>query len=510
MDAAPVFKEQPQLASTRATVHSLSVALGLTAIVTVLRLFDTVDVDVAWQLWIAGRLNAGAHLYRDIMEVNPPLWFWMAQPVQAVADLLGMRPEAVLVIEMGVLTALSLAATNLLLPQMTVPRRTLLLGYAALALMGMPWVHVGQREQIVLIGTLPYAALIAARAEGKRIPALLAALIGTGAALGFALKHYFLIVPAVLELWLILRSRRDWRLLRPETGAILAVGALYAVAMLVWARDYFTNMVPLIRLAYGVVGAHSLQQLFGPFAILGLALFAFVAAHRRLLREAPFASSLLLAVAGFMAAYFLQSKGWLYHAIPLVGCGSMALAALLAESRESPRLLRLLSPALLALPLLFAAQERLHPAEPTPTLVNSISGLKAGESVGFLAVDNAIPWSVTLQHQFRFASRYMAFWMLNSVVWNERFGSPDPRLTQLGREIVSQTVQDFRCTPPKAIIVARPAPGQPGFDILAFFLRNPECAELLSHYRARPWTGFQRFDLASAVPGPRSACRAGI
>ncbi|HKP34528.1 MAG TPA: hypothetical protein VJT70_07085, partial [Sphingomicrobium sp.] len=46
--------------------HPLWIAFGLTALATALRLSGTVDSDVAWQLWIAGRLHAGANLYRDI------------------------------------------------------------------------------------------------------------------------------------------------------------------------------------------------------------------------------------------------------------------------------------------------------------------------------------------------------------------------------------------------------------------------------------------------------------
>lgn len=509
MDAAPIFVEQPQLVGRRAA-YPLYVALALTIAVTGPRLFDTVDVDVAWQLWIAGRLNAGAHLYRDIMEVNPPLWFWMAQPIDAVAQLLGTRPEAVVVVAMGGLAALSVAATSRLLTNIALPQQALFLGYAALALMAMPWVHVGQREQIALIGALPYAALAAARAQRKPVPTALAVLIGAGAALGFALKHYFLIVPGGLELWLLIRLGREWRLLRPETLAVAAAGALYAAAILAFAGDYLTNMVPLIRLAYGVIGANGLAQLFGLFTILGLGIFAFVAFHWKLLGNAPLASALLIAAAGFGAAYFIQSKGWLYHAIPLVGCASMALVALLIETPEPAKALRLLSPALLILPLLFAAQERRHPAEPTPELLNSISGLKAGDSVAFLAVDNALPWSVTLQRGFRYPTRYMGFWMLTAVVRNERSGDPNPKLAELGRTIVSETMDDFRCFPPKAIIVARPAPGQRGFDILAFFVRDPQFTELMSHYNGRPWAGFQRFDLTSPLPPPQRPCRRGI
>ena len=508
MDAAAAFAETPQ--PLRRQANPLWIALAVTVIVTALRLLDTVDVDVAWQLWIAGRLNDGAHLYRDIIEVNPPLWFWMAQPIDMVARLLGARPESAVVVAMGGLTALSLAATNRLLTDLPPARRSLLLGYAALALMAMPWVHVGQREQIALIGTLPYAAFAASRAERKDVPLGLAILIGIDAVIGFSLKHYFLIVPAALELWLVARLRREWRPFRPEAIAIVAVGTLYALAILIFAPDFLTRMLPLIRLSYGIFGAPSFSQVLGLFALLGLGLLAFVGAHWRLLTKAPLASALTVAAVGFAAVYFIQSKGWLYHAIPLVGCASIALAALLAEIPETPRMLRLLSPALLALPLLFAAQEQLHPAEPSPELVNSVAGLDRGDTVGFLAVDNALPWSVTLQRSFRFPSRYMSFWMLNAIVTDERSGNPNPALTRFGRKIVSDTVEDFRCLPPKAIIVARPGPGERGFDILAFFLRDSKFAELLSHYQARPWAGFQRYDLVSPLPAPQSACRSGI
>src|SRR5437868_5909539 len=112
----------------------LWLAFALTALVTAFRATGTVDSDTAWQLWIAGRIHAGAHLYSDIVEVNPPLWFWMALPVDRLATLLHLRIEAVLVTAIGALVALALTATNRLLGPIAPGRRALLLGYCALAL----------------------------------------------------------------------------------------------------------------------------------------------------------------------------------------------------------------------------------------------------------------------------------------------------------------------------------------------------------------------------------------
>jgi hypothetical protein len=213
---------------------------------------------------------------------------------------------------------------------------------------------------------------------------------------------------------------------------------------------------------------------------------------------------------GFGAVYFLQAKGWLYHAIPLLGCGSLALATLVAETAEPRFSLRILAPPLLALPLFLAIQEQRNSINPSPDLQEAVSGLRPGDSVGFLAVETAVPWSITLQRGFRYPSRYMGYWMLNAVIPNERKPRSNPRLVELGQSIISETVEDFRCAPPKRILVARPRPGDSGFDILPFFLRDPQFAELLSHYRVRSRTGIETYELATPVPPPNGSCRHGV
>lgn len=514
MSAAFTVAARPQLSFARlgAAMASrpLLTSLAVTTLLTALRLIDTVDSDVAWQLWIAERTHAGAHLYRDIIEVNPPLWFWMARPVERAASILDLPIVSVLVVEMGLLVALALAATNRLLDGLSERRRTALLTFAALTLAAMPWTHIGQREQIVLIGALPYAALIAARAENKRIPGLLAILVGAGAALGFALKQYLLIVPLLLELWLIVSLKRNYRPIRRETAAVVLVGAIYAAAIVLFAPAWLTDIVPLIRLAYGATGAPELRYLFGPFAFVALVILAFCSVCYRRLSSIPFAAALLVSASGFAFAYFIQAKGWPYHAIPMLGCGSICLALLLGEEDALPRTLKLIAPALLAMPLFLAIDDELYPALPGPELTSAVSGLKAGDTVGFITTEPALPWSITLQRGFRYPSRYMGYWMMNAIIHNEHEASPNSRLTALGRQIVAQTVDDFRCAPPKRIIVWRPLPGQTAFDILPFFMRDPDFVELLSHYRETSRTNLDTFEQISALSLPRSPCRRAV
>jgi hypothetical protein len=506
-------RPQPAVARLCAAMASrpLLPAFVLLALITIVRLSGTVDSDVAWQLWIANRMHAGADLYRDIIETNPPLWFWMGLPIDGLATFLHVRSEAVLIITMGTAAAFSLVATNRLTGHIEAGRRTALLAYGALALAAIQWMHVGQREQIVLIGSVPYAALIAARREERHVSAFLSAAVGVAAALGFALKHYFLIVPILLELWLLAGQRRGWRPIRPETVAVATIGIAYAAAILLFERDFLTTIIPLIQLAYGAFGPPSVRYLFGPFALVGLAILALFIANWRLLlgRRAPFASALLVAALGFTVAYFIQFKGWYYHSIPLLGCGSLGLAALLAESSAPARLLRLVAPAALSLPFFLSAQEAFLPRLPGPDVLDAASILGPGDTVGFITTEAAIPWSITLQRHFRYASRYNGYWMMSAIVRNELLGSPDARLTRLGHQIVSETVADFRCAAPKRIIVTRPRIGEDEFDILAFFLRDPEFRALLSHYRVRSRTSVETFELVS-TPVPAANCRTGV
>jgi hypothetical protein len=486
------------------SARPLRPALGVLLLVVAVRALGTVDSDVSWQLWIARQLNHGAQLYRDIVEPNPPLWFWMAQPIDRLSALTRVRSDHLLIVAVGCCAAFSLAATDRLLVDLPRKQRAMLLAYAALVLVAMPWLQFGQREQIALIGAIPYAALIAARSKGRQVPSGLAIAIGVGAGLGFALKHYFLLVPIFLELWLIVGARRKWRPLRPETIAMAALGSLYAAAFAIWARDFFSAQLPLLLLAYGVTGAERFIDLFQPAVLAALAMFALLVSHPRALRSEPlgFAAAMTVAGVGFGAAYFIQAKGWSYHALAFAGCAAIAFATALT-ARPLPKLVALAAPALLVLPFSIAAQQARRESPTAAEVRHSIADLHAGQSVGFIATDPAFAWDVSLQRGFRNPLRYNGFWMMRAVTRNEAAAEPDPRLVALGRKVVNDAVSDFECTPPKRIIVARPtaaAAASGDFDILAFFLRDPQFAGLLSHYRPIAGRGVEVFELASPLP----------
>ena len=100
--------------------------------------------------------------------------------------------------------------------------------------------------------------------------------------------------------------------------------------------------------------------------------------------------------------------------------------------------------------------------------------------------------------------------MKRALARNEHSRNPDPRLTALGRQITAETVADFSCTPPRRILVSRPRPGEDGFDILPFFMRDSRFAAMLGHYRVRSRTSLETYELAFPLPPPGHSCRSGI
>ncbi len=73
----------------------------------------------------------------------------------------------------------------------------LLLAFAVIVV--LPAALRGQREQLALIASLPYAALMARQYAGRPVPPALAIVVAVIGAYGFALKHYFVLVPLLLE-----------------------------------------------------------------------------------------------------------------------------------------------------------------------------------------------------------------------------------------------------------------------------------------------------------------------
>ena len=114
-----------------------------------------------------------------------------------------------------------------------------------------PGFSFGQREHACVLFAMPYLAAAVLRLQGGQSPRKsLAICIGLLAGIGFALKPYFLAVPALVELLLL--ARLGWRslLVRVESLVLGLTVLAYVVTAGLLIPDYLKFTIELTRSTY--------------------------------------------------------------------------------------------------------------------------------------------------------------------------------------------------------------------------------------------------------------------
>ena len=193
-----------------------------------------INHDAAWFLYSVDAFFEGGRLYQDIFfEVNPPLALYLTIPPVYVSRATGLYAPHVFTAYVFGLIAISLWLVRYLLTQnvsLSGSLRRGVLFSALLALTVCPASDFGQREHLMMILALPYVVLAAHRAIKGACRPYVAGSVGVLAALGLALKPYFLLLPIALELYLLFAGRRLTGVLRPETLGLGVAGLLYGIA----------------------------------------------------------------------------------------------------------------------------------------------------------------------------------------------------------------------------------------------------------------------------------------
>jgi hypothetical protein len=421
--------------------------------------------DAAWQIWVGRQLLGGERLYRDIIEINPPLWFWFG----AVVSPFGWNG---LLIVLGLAAVVSIILASRLYRFWWLPYALVF----AFFLTGIS--ATGQREQFTLISVTPYVLLAAARAEGRKVQLPLALAIGFWAALGFALKHYFALVPLALQAWLWLRGRS----ITPEFIAVCVLGAAYIAAIFVFTPEYLTGIVPLVREAY----AHYDQKLswfllnevvlIGAVAVLGI----WIAVPR-----GPLVQALAISATVFLGIYVGQLKGFRYQGVPALGL--FALAAFASMARLDPSSLRnKAAGAILVLVPIYALIGSMIIPPRSPT-AQYLCTLRPGTKVLVLAVNGGHAWPAVESCDLRWSSRQMILWTLQS-----------PSLRNFTR---NEILRDLATRPGIVVIVKKPERTSP----YRFVMSDSRIVTALKPYRVIDENeNFEALELRTTSPsGPK-------
>jgi hypothetical protein len=476
--------------------------------------------DVAAILDFTGRWIGGEALYGRLLDPNPPLIFVLNLLPAYVGTSTGV--DAVIALQACILllgAAVWWLALRMRRRDVEGPIERHFLDVAPVFVLLGAGYDFGQREHLMTLCALPYLFLAARRARGE--PGSHHFAVVVLAAVGFALKPYFLAVPALVELYVLLA--RDWRssLRDPAPWVMAAVWVTYLASLPILFPDYLTVVLPLISTNY--LGGSVWETVQEPRLAVALLLsfpFVWIALRGR----NALVKILGLAVVGVAVSALAQRKGWSYHIVPieLFGCvlaGTLAARWLdeghPALRRKDPRVVAAGLSMLCVLFVIYSGEAPWRElgyqnADEQTELRALLLQSARGERVLVLSPRIWPIYPALNYAHSRQTLPAMSIWVLQGAY---RKCLPDGRQYRdlgemsLAERTLFQTVAtEFAADPPKVVAIDQvpgiPTCGGKDFDLLEYFKRDPRFAGTWSRYTSFAESSgldlYQRVDAARA------------
>ena len=482
------------------------VATALLAIAT-----QTINHDSAWYLDATARFLDGARLYDGIIEINPPLAFYLTVPPVWFAETLGIPAIPVFFGYVFAVMGVSLLVVGRIVWAIPFGRpaaRATFLWTVFGALVLGSWFQIGQREHFAIMLAMPYLVLAGVRADAGQPSARLAVAAGLMAALGFALKPYFLLVPIAVELALRIDRGAGRRFLRPETAALGL--ALLAYAVVVWSTTplFFSRIVPWAMATYDALSVPLSQVLLrGELLLLLLA----VAVHLGYGRRVPWSGMstvVLSACAAFYAVYVMQQKGFGYHLFPtrtlLIAAFGTALVSQLWRPAVagSPQAKRFVPSVVAGTLLTFMAVWMIGTGGYANAFLKRHLALVQGAAGGgpVYVLSTNVSWTYPLVNYARVksASRFPTLWLLPGVVQGlarprAQSSTAKAKLRAIETYLIDAIVADFGANRPTLVVVdirkSKPYLAGMPLDYIEFLSRDPRFVRIWARYEKIGATG---------------------
>ena len=473
---------------------------ALFAVQIAIRLGSDLNNDTAWFLYVAQGLLNGGELYRDFVEVNPPLGMWLTVPVVMLSRATGAGPIATLYGVFFVITAISLLLAWRYLAMIRGPSKWttgLVLILVAVVVLFMPGAAFGQREHLLVLFFLPWFMLRAARSHGARISVAESVLVGLLGAAAVCLKPHAILAPLAIEALLLLRSRNLRAVFPPENLAAVIFAAAYGAAILIWSPRFLAEMLPFGVAAYvpyfGLDAAEIMQRGALPAAVLALVpvLIYMAKGPMRDLAGLAFAAGV-----GFLLAYFLQAKGFNYQIMPArifaATAGIFALAAILGGLKTLEVKISLVVSLTVAVAIVLLSLTSQIYAYRGAAFSTAIAQHRPGAKSVFIASTNVSSgFPLAVRENLVWASRFPALWLTPYVADRWRDGPlPDDPIIAYALDALVTDLQKFR---PDVVFISQD-PDQDyirggTFDYLKFMRHDSRFEAIWNTYELRGRAG---------------------
>ena len=457
--------------------------------------------DVAWYLYAIKRIQAGAVLYRDLHDMNPPIVYLMYMPLGWINSVTGWRIDWLLY---GALAAGSAAAVAWIwqLPGMGFAVRGVIALSVAFAGLTLNRFQFGQRDPICAI--LFAGLAIAVYLQIEQIEVHWTSWAGViMASLGMAMKPHFL-APWALVLGLLAVRRGVMPVLRMKEAWMPVIVSIIAWTVAVAGFPDFRAMVALAYRYYSNVNVsvYEFAPLIFPLAVAAYALLRKTDGPVRTLLQIS-----ALSTFGFAAACMLQRKGFLYHMAPVMYWGTITAGVILADMfhrSKSWRMPLVTASVMLALPFYSLWTATLPPpAVFAPTDVEAfVTRYAAGKSVLALSTDLRTGFPLILEAGAINTRPDAQMWMLGEMYRDQVTQADEsptpvaaryhtrPEMDEEERHVFNEVV-DIVVNRRAPIILVQTAKRKWGlnelkFDFIEYFSQDEGFRKALSRYKPGP------------------------
>src|SRR5258706_12773358 len=195
----------------------------------------------------------------------------------------------------------------------------------------------GQREQRGVLAMLPAIGVCILRGNRERVTPAAVLIAALSAAITVSFKPYFAFAVGFC-IFTAAAQARDWRVVfAPENWIAAGLVVVYGVCILVFYPEYFTIIYPLVRDVYLLLKAPTLALFVTSATALWVGAVMIVLALQSRQQKLDTACFVLLAASfGFAISFFVQRKGWDYHAYPIVALGLLAAGCAISAIDNEP------------------------------------------------------------------------------------------------------------------------------------------------------------------------------
>lgn len=474
--------------------------VGLIAIVAVIsigtRYTSYYIHDVGWLTYLVGEYLEGSRLYVDLIESNPPLIFFIYMVPVYAAKILSVELRVIFYAYTFALGALSCGISFRLLNNIKSVHRLFFVLLMVVALFILPRGDFGQREHFMVIFALPYIVLAIRRIENQPCNMIAALGIGGLAVLGFGIKPHFLLIPAVLELYFLARTRRLSKSFRPETITLGLGICAYIGAIFLFTPEYFSVIIPFVLEVYGQAFNSPFMDVVFRLELILIILLCVMSGL--MIKEGSTLPSavvvLFLAGCAAFVMYLVQMKGWRYQHYPALAFLFMATGLLVVEwkSHINTPLTRGLayfmgSIVLIGLPLASVIKYKYYNGF-VEALSSEVTAQGPVTSLLVISTNLSAGFPLTNIAGVKWASRFPTMSFLPGIIRRRATsaGKPLPKVDEIEQYNINAVIEDLAKFKPEVVFVdvrkSKPYFGGIAFNYIDYFSKDERFRALWSHY----------------------------